>query len=111
MEFSNIIPNKIKRESSDDNIASVLTRTESEQNIMSRTLQFKFRNSSLELWKNECAATQINCPKIILAINIKPWREATNEDRVDKYNSLLLSPTYDELFDLAFITFDQDSEK
>lgn len=44
-------------------------------------------------------------PKVLVAGHIKPWRESTNPERVDPHNALALSPNYDKLFDLGFITF------
>jgi hypothetical protein len=110
-KIKNISPNIVQNSSFNNNSPNAITSTEAERNIMSRTVQYKFRNGSLELWENKCAVTQINCPKILIASHIKPWREATNNERIDKYNSLLLSPTYDKLFDLGLITFDKDSGK
>ena len=35
-----------------------------------------------------------------------PWRDATDKERLDKHNGLLLSPVYDALFDKHLISFD-----
>jgi hypothetical protein len=39
------------------------------------------------------------------ASHIKPWRDATNYERLDGNNGLLLSPHIDSLFDKGYITF------
>lgn len=42
---------------------------------------------------------------LLVASHIKPWRSANNHERISSENGLLLSPLYDKLFDLGFITF------
>ena len=36
----------------------------------------------------------------------KPWRDATNEERLNGENGLLLTPSIDHLFDRGFIGFE-----
>ncbi|MEP7057477.1 MAG: HNH endonuclease signature motif containing protein [Caldimonas sp.] len=40
----------------------------------------------------------------------KPWRDATNEERLDGENGLLLTPSIDHLFDRGFIGFEDDGD-
>ena len=79
--------------------------TETNRSVLVRTAQGKYRKDALRLWGNRCAVTGLEEPKILIASHIKPWRESKAEERVDARNSLILSPTYDKLFDLGFITF------
>lgn len=85
--------------------------TETNRSILVRTAQGKYRKDALRLWGSRCAVTGIAEPKILIASHIKPWRESKAEERVDARNSLILSPTYDKLFDLGFITFRADNGK
>ena len=39
----------------------------------------------------------------LVASHTKPWRDSTNEERLDGENGLLLTPTIDHLFDKGFI--------
>jgi predicted restriction endonuclease len=39
------------------------------------------------------------------ASHIKPWAAADNDEKLDGYNGLLLSPHVDHLFDRGFISF------
>jgi putative restriction endonuclease len=41
-----------------------------------------------------------------VASHCKPWRDATNEERLDGENGLLLTPSIDHLFDRGFIGFE-----
>lgn len=85
--------------------------TETMQSVLVRTAQGKYRRDALRLWGNRCAVTEMAEPKVLIASHIKPWRESKAEERVDARNSLILSPTYDKLFDLGFITFKPDTGK
>lgn len=42
----------------------------------------------------------------MVASHTKPWRDSTNEERVDGENGLLLTPMIDHLFDKGFISFE-----
>jgi putative restriction endonuclease len=47
---------------------------------------------------------------ILIGSHIKPWRECSNEERLQGTNGLLLTPSADPLFDRAFISFDDNGE-
>ncbi len=54
----------------------------------------------------ECLITRVSDERMLIASHIKPWAVCeNNNERIDKYNGLLLTPTYDRLFDQGFITF------
>ena len=42
----------------------------------------------------------------LLASHCKPWRDASNEERLDGENGLLLTPSIDHLFGRGFIAFE-----
>jgi hypothetical protein len=46
----------------------------------------------------------------LVASHCKPWRDSTNEERLNGENGLLLTPSIDHLFDRGFIGF-EDSGK
>jgi hypothetical protein len=55
-----------------------------------------------------CRVTGVTDTRVLIASHIKPWREASNAERLSGYNGLLLSPHVDALFDDQFITFEND---
>ncbi|MDD5890498.1 MAG: HNH endonuclease signature motif containing protein, partial [Ruminococcus sp.] len=57
-----------------------------------------------------CIITGITNTKLLIASHIKPWSVSNNYERLSENNGLLLSPTYDKLFDLGLITFDKKSK-
>jgi hypothetical protein len=66
---------------------------------------FKDRVSKLE---NKCRITGVSNPVHLIASHCKPWRDATNEERLDGENGLLLTPSIDHLFDRGFIGFEDN---
>jgi hypothetical protein len=81
-----------------------LSPTYKEQLIKARIGQGKFR---IELEKIEtcCRLTGVSDPRFLIASHIKPWKDSTDEEKLDGHNGLLLSPHIDKLFDKGYITF------
>ncbi len=55
-----------------------------------------------------CPITMINDERLLIASHIKPWAVATDKEKIDHKNGLMLSPLYDKLFDRGFMTFTDD---
>jgi hypothetical protein len=66
---------------------------------------FKERVSQIE---SRCRITGVENPVHLVASHCKPWRDATNEERLDGENGLLLTPNIDHLFDRGFIGFEDN---
>jgi len=81
------------------------TTTERKGLVTSRVGQGYFRNQLIERFDNKCAVTNTSIVSILIASHIVPWREATEEERLDVNNGILLSPLYDALFDKHLISF------
>lgn len=79
--------------------------TEKEVLQIVRTAQTSYRKKVLELWNNRCAITAVDNVSWLIASHIKPWHESSTQEKVDPYNSLLLTPNYDKLFDRGVISF------
>ena len=76
----------------------------------SRIGQDAFRKRIIHRWEYKCAVTGFNRPDILIASHIHPWKHATDHERLDVNNGILLSPTYDALFDTHYISFDNDGK-
>ncbi len=81
-----------------------LKKTEQDSIVKSRIGQGDFRKNLIRVWGG-CAVTGVKKLSILKASHIKPWRVATNQERLDPFNGLLLAPNLDELFDKGLITF------
>jgi hypothetical protein len=74
--------------------------------VTSRVGQGAYRKRIIHRWQYKCAVTNFNKLDILIASHIVPWSKTTDHERLDVNNGLLLSPTYDALFDKHLITFD-----
>ncbi len=72
-----------------------------------RVNQQKYRQKLLNLWNNGCSVTGFTTVSLLIASHIKPWKDSNPEERLDKFNGLLLMPTLDALFDKGFVSFDK----
>ena len=86
-----------------------LNNTVKQQLINARIGQGNFRKELISMWGKCCASGCIYID-ILRASHIKPWRDSTNEERLDKFNGLLLSPNFDALFDKGLISFKDDGK-
>jgi putative restriction endonuclease len=68
---------------------------------------FKERVSKIE---SRCRITGVENPAHLLASHCKPWRDSTNEERLNGENGLLLTPSIDHLFDRGFIGFEDNGK-
>jgi hypothetical protein len=80
-----------------------------EQIVRARRGQGVFRANVL-LREDSCRVTRVHEPRHLKASHIKPWRDATDAERLDGSNGLLLSPHIDHLFDEGYITFSAGQE-
>ena len=84
---------------------ATLAETERTAIVKSRVGQGLFRKRLIDKYKGACIITGVSAKKLLVASHIKPWAVSNNEERLSEENGLLLSPTYDKLFDYGLITF------
>ena len=83
--------------------------TEREALMQARIGQGPFRFELLKYW-GSCAVSGVAEPAALRASHIKPWRDASNAERLDPYNGLLLAAHLDALFDAGLLTFESDGK-
>jgi hypothetical protein len=76
--------------------------------VTSRVGQGAYRKRIIHRWEYQCAVTGFNKLEVLIASHIMPWKDATDDERLDVDNGLLLSPTYDALFDRHLISFEKN---
>jgi len=86
-------------------LTTIDTTTKSE--IETRLGQGKYRKRLIEIWRG-CAVTKFDRIDLLVASHIKPWNVSNNNERIDPFNGLLLSPNLDKLFDRGYISFEND---
>ena len=105
---SNVYPSdpkdkKYKRRLHSDVKSNLSTERKATHNI--RIGQAVFRERLIELW-TKCSVTGYSETELLIASHIKPWSQCGNDERLDIYNGLLLSPNIDSCFDKGYISFD-----
>jgi len=84
--------------------------TERKGLVTSRVGQGAYRKSIIHRWEYRCAVTGFDKLDVLIASHIVPWANATDNERLDVDNGILLSPTYDALFDRNLITFENNGK-
>lgn len=82
-----------------------LPPTERSALVQARIGQGRYRKGLLALWQGRCALTGLDIEPVLVASHAKPWRDCSNAERLDPFNGLLLSATFDRLFDSGLIAF------
>lgn len=84
-----------------------LGSTERESIIRARRGQGLFKDRVMQIEKG-CRITGVTNSVHLVASHCKPWRDATNDERLNGENGLLLTPSIDHLFDRGFIGFENN---
>ena len=85
---------------------TTITATEKETIIKARRGQGAYREKILAKYNGTCIMTKVSVTQVLIASHIKPWAVCNNFEKIDVDNGLLLSATYDRLFDSGLISFD-----
>lgn len=88
---------------------SSVPETQRLQLTKARIGQGYFRKQVI-LLDGACRVTGVSDTHLLIASHIKPWREASNGERLSGHNGLLLSPHVDALFDEQWITFEDNGQ-
>jgi hypothetical protein len=79
--------------------------TDREAIIRARRGQGLFKQRVMRI-EARCRITGVDNPSYLLASHCKPWRDSSNEERLNGENGLLLTASIDHLFDRGFIGFE-----
>lgn len=82
-----------------------LPDTEKDAIIRARRGQGRFKQRVMQI-EDRCRITGVTNPVHLIASHCKPWRDSTNQERLEGENGLLLTPSIDHLFDRGFIGFE-----
>ncbi len=84
-----------------------LPETEKKALILAGRGQGRFRERVQRI-ETHCRITGVSRPEHLRASHCKPWRDCSNQERLNGENGLLLTPSIDHLFDQGFISFRAD---
>jgi len=88
---------------------ATLPETERQAIVLARRGQGLFKKRVMTL-ERACRITGVNREEHLRASHCKPWRDSSNEERLDGENGLLLTPSVDHLFDRGFIAFEDNGQ-
>ncbi len=77
------------------------------QLILARRGQGRFKKA-VRHHESLCRVTKVSRLEHLRASHIKPWRDSTNDERLDGENGFLLTPSIDHLFDRGFVSFEDN---
>ncbi|MEJ1129088.1 HNH endonuclease [Variovorax sp. CCNWLW225] len=86
-----------------------LPDTDRQAIVLARRGQGLFKRHVMKI-EHACRITGVDREEHLRASHCKPWRDATNEERLDGENGLLLTPSIDHLFDRGFIAFEDNGQ-
>jgi len=81
-----------------------------ERLVQSRVGQNQFRSKVIDACGGVCPFTNVNDVSLMNAGHIKPWAVSSDEERLDPNNGLLLTLTFDRLFNHGYISFTNKRE-
>jgi len=91
--------------------ANMPKSTEVERLVVQRVGQQLFRGALLAFWQGRCCVTGLAVTALLRASHIRPWATcASDEQRLDVFNGLLLAAHWDAAFDAGLVTFDVDGK-
>jgi hypothetical protein len=82
-----------------------IRETDREAIIRARRGQGIFKRREMQI-ERRCRITLVDNPVHLVASHCKPWRDSTNEERLNGENGLLLTPIIDHLLDRGFVGFE-----
>ena len=91
-----------------DAISGVPDSTVAHRKTKQRVGQALLRRALMEIWGGRCGVTGLTVRRLLRCSHIKPWAEASDEERLNPENCLLLAPHLDAAFDAGFISFNDD---
>ena len=78
--------------------------TEYQAFVRQRIGQQVFRQTLMDYWGGRCPLSGITHPALLRASHAKPWKDATDAERMDVHNGFLLAAHLDAAFDAGLIT-------
>jgi hypothetical protein len=86
-----------------------INQTTKQALIDARRGQGYFKKCLMEI-EHCCRLTKVSNPDHLIASHCKPWKDSSDEERLDGNNGLLLSPNVDHLFNNGVISFNADGD-
>lgn len=106
---------EVQRQKAEEAITRAIERSPIEETtrkalVAARVGQGRFRADVLVV-EPRCRITGVEDQRLLIASHIRPWHRCPeNEQRLDPFNGLMLTPTFDRLFDRGLLTFEDNGD-
>jgi putative restriction endonuclease len=106
---------EIQREMAEEAITYAIERSPIEETtrkalVAARVGQGRFR-ADVMVVEPRCRITGVEDQRLLVASHIRPWHRCPeNEQRLDRFNGLMLTPTFDRMFDRGLLTFEDNGD-
>lgn len=105
-QLSRTLPNELELEYQQR--AATVSATERDATVKQRIGQDLFREGLIVLWEGRCAISGLDELSLLRASHALPWAQATDAERLDVFNGLLLAAHLDAAFDGGLLAVDED---
>ncbi len=106
---------EVQRQKAEEAITRAIERSPIEETtrkalVAARVGQGRFRADVLVV-EPRCRITGVEDQRLLIASHIRPWHRCPeNEQRLDPFNGLMLTPTFDRMFDRGLLTFEDNGD-
>jgi hypothetical protein len=106
---------ELQRKKAEEAITHAIERSPIEETmrkalVAARVGQGRFRADVLVV-EPRCRITGVEDQRLLVASHIRPWHRCPeNEQRLDRFNGLMLTPTFDRMFDRGLLTFGDNGD-
>ncbi len=106
---------EVQRKKAEEAITHAIERSTIEETtrkalVAARVGQGRFRADVLVV-EPRCRITGVEDQRLLVASHIRPWHRCPeNEQRLDRFNGLMLTPTFDRMFDRGLLTFEDNGD-
>lgn len=82
--------------------------------VSARLGQHRFARGVLDAWDWSCGfcglsvTPELRGRRLLIASHVKPWRDADDDERIDRTNGIAACPAHDAAFDTGLLTVDDD---
>ena len=87
-------------------LATLISTAIHETQVKLRRSQQKFQQALVEKWQHQCAVCHLDVPELLVATYAKPWKDCSQEERINPMNGLLLCANHSALYESGLISFD-----
>jgi predicted restriction endonuclease len=107
LEYIQRVEEELNIRKIESDLSIEIPTTEKERIVKTRIGQGLFKQKLLQR-SQQCCICGLSNDLPLIASHIKPWKDSDSNERLDINNGFLFCPNHDALFDMGFISFQND---